>query len=92
MQKRYYIILAIVLLFVAAYFFFSNPSSTLKSEISDFAIEDTASIDRIFISDNQGQNALLERLPDNNWIINGKHKDRRDGIDLLLKTFNLYLL
>lgn len=89
MKRIHYIILLIVLLATAAYFFFSNTMSTLKSEYSDFAIEDTASITKIFISDYNGQNALLERKSDNNWLINGKHKVRKDAINLLLKTFKL---
>lgn len=88
-MKRYrYLLLLVVLLLIAAYLYFSRTGSTLKSEYSDFAIEDTASIDKIFISDYEGQNALLERQEDKTWTINQKHKVRKDAIELLLKTFN----
>jgi hypothetical protein len=86
MKRIHYIILLILLLAIAAYLFFSRSGSTLKREYSDFAVEDTASVNKIFISDYEGQNALLERQSDNTWTINGKHKVRKDGIELILKT------
>ena len=88
MKRIRYIIVLIVLLLIASYLYFTRSGTTLKSEYSDFAIEDTASIDKIFISDYEGQNALLERQQDNTWKINDKHKVRKDAIELLLKTFN----
>jgi len=88
MKRVHYIIVLIILLISASYFFFSKQTSTLKSEYSDFAIEDTGSVSKIFIADHEGNNALLERQSDNNWMINGKYKVRKDAIELLLKTFN----
>ena len=88
-MKKSYIIILVILLITAAYFFFSDRSSTLKSEYSDFAIEDTSAITKVFIADYSGGTALLERMPDNTWKINGKYKVRKDGMDLLLKTFKM---
>lgn len=87
MNRKLYLIILIILLLAAAYFFFSQKTTTISNEFSDFAIEDTSSIDRIFISDYNGISADLSRQEDNTWQINGKYKARPDGIELLLKTF-----
>lgn len=55
---------------------------------AQFAITDTASVDRIFIADRDGGEVLLERVPGASyWKLNGKHWARKDAVDLLLKTF-----
>lgn len=89
MKKFSYLILLLILLIVAAYFFFSDRTSTISKEFSDFALEDTSSVDKIFISDPDGRNALLTRQADNSWEINEKYKARIDGVELLLTTFKM---
>jgi hypothetical protein len=60
----------------------------MSSEFSDFAFEDTSSVDRIFISDVEGISADLTRQKDNTWKINDEYKARQDAIDLILKSVN----
>ena len=54
---------------------------------ADFAIADTAAVDKIFIADKDGNQALLERSSGRYWKLNGTHFARKDAVDLLLKTF-----
>lgn len=55
---------------------------------TDFAIEDTSTIDRIFIADMDGRQVLLERPESGRlWDVNGQFKAREDAVNLLLKTF-----
>ena len=54
---------------------------------ADFAIADTAAVDKIFIADKDGNQALLERSSGRYWKLNGTHLARKDAVDLLLKTF-----
>jgi hypothetical protein len=54
---------------------------------ADFAIADTAEVDKIFIADKDGNQALLERSTGRYWKLNGTHLARKDAVDLLLKTF-----
>lgn len=64
-------------------------SSDLAGSVaSNFAITDTSSVNRIFIADKDGGQVLLERVDGSKyWNLNGKHKARKDAVDLLLKTF-----
>ena len=62
-NKILYVIIAI-LLALSAYYFYSNKKGTLEERegsLSDFAIKDTTSIDKIFIADAQGGKVTLTR-------------------------------
>jgi hypothetical protein len=55
---------------------------------TDFAVEDTASITKIIITDINGT-AVLDRTGDSRyWTLNGEHKARKSSTDLILKTLN----
>lgn len=79
------LILLVILIAIAAYFFISKSNSTL-GELNDFAIEDTASIDKIFIADPTGDKVTLTRS-EKNWLVEGKHKARPESMDVIMKTF-----
>lgn len=90
MKKNILLIVVLAALSVVAYIVYSkNSSSTIKNqELAQFAIEDTASIDKIFIVDSQGKSVLLEKVAGERlWNLNRKYKARKDAIDLLMDTF-----
>lgn len=64
-----------------------NSSSSIRRELRDFAIEDTASVDRIFMVRKDNQQVTLTRLNDH-WMVNDKYVVRTDAIGNLLKTLN----
>jgi hypothetical protein len=75
---------------IAAYFYLNNKSGTIEDQEgvkSDFAIEDTSSIDKIFIADAQGKSVTLSKS-DNVWMVDNKYIARPDNIRLLMKTFS----
>ena len=80
------ILLLVVVATVAIYFYITNNNSTLKKELSDFAVADTASITKIFMADKNGKSILLERINGISWKLNGKYEARQDGINNLLET------
>ena len=85
-KNRLYLIIFCVLLIVAAIMFLSKTDVTLKKELRDFAIEDTASISRVFMVNKNNEMVNLERNQDGYWIVNGENIARQESIDLLLKT------
>lgn len=60
---------------------------SMAENAADFAVADTAAVDKIFIADKDGKQALLERTADRYWKLNGTYFARKDAVDLLLKTF-----
>ncbi len=84
------LIILVLLLAVAGYYIATKNTSTLKSRegvLSDFAIEDTTTIDKIFIAGANGENVTLTKGDGNDWIVNGKNKARPESISVLMKTF-----
>jgi phenylpyruvate tautomerase PptA (4-oxalocrotonate tautomerase family) len=84
--------ISIVLVFVLGgltYYFVSNQnSSTVKKQLTNFAVKDTASITKIFLADKQNNSVLLERVDSSNWLVNGDFKARQDMVEILLKTMH----
>lgn len=88
MKKRWIPLLLLVVLAVVAWWLWKgNTGNTLAGPLTDFAIPDTAKVDRIFIAEKTGGTADLRRTPDG-WTINGLPA-KGFQVDLLLKTFKL---
>lgn len=86
MKKRLPLLLAFIGLLAAAWWLWrSNTGSTIKGPLTDFAIQDTASVDRIFIAEKTGGTADLRRTP-YGWSVNGMPA-KTFQVNLLLKTF-----
>ncbi len=85
MKKLLLPFLLIVLAAVAFWLWRSNTGSTLTGPLSDFAVPDTASVDRIFIADKQGLTADLRRV-NGRWTVNGLPANQFN-VGTLLKVF-----
>ncbi|MDE0979764.1 MAG: hypothetical protein OSA78_07210 [Flavobacteriales bacterium] len=84
----YFLLFATAIAAGLRYYSQMQSSELVGFSASDFAVVDTASVNRIFIADKDGGQALLERIPgERYWSLNGEHKARKDAVDLLLKTF-----
>ena len=80
------LIITFVLAAIAVFFLLTQRKSTVKEELKDFAISDTASVTKIFIADKQGHTATLQRLSKGKWQVNGKFIARREAVNTLLET------
>jgi hypothetical protein len=86
MNKRWLLLLVLILLALLAWLLYKRSSpTTLAGPLSDFAIADTAAVDRIFIADQKGITIDLRRNGDR-WSVNGLPAKTHD-VDLLLKAF-----
>lgn len=79
------ILLFLVLALVAAWLYFDRGQGTLKGDLKDFAVNDTASVDKIFMADKEGRAVTLTRT-ERGWMVNGKYRAREDAIQNLLYT------
>ncbi len=93
-MKKILPLLILVAIATALAFYFTTSVNTKGTSVkaqTDFAIEDTASIGKIFIADRQGRTATISR-ESGNWLINDKYPAREDAVSTLLKTFkNIYI-
>lgn len=85
-KNRLAIILVILLGSTATWLVIRNKNSTLKTELKDFALEDTASVTRIFIKDKANKEVNLEKKGPGDWQLNGKYPARNDLMNSLLEA------
>ncbi len=86
-RKIYYIILIALLLgLISIYLICNNSNSTIRKELSDFSVRDTASITKIFLSDMNQNSVKVVRQNTGEWVVNDKYVARQDNIINLFKT------
>ena len=86
MNKNIIYIIVLIVLGITAYYFSTNNSpNTIPIELRDFAVEDTSSIDKIFMANRSGNQVLLERKT-GQWTVNQNYQARNDAIAYLLGT------
>lgn len=87
MNKTTRILLILVIAAAAVYFLVvKKPWSNFKSERKDFAIDDTASITRMFFADKKNNFVLLEKDENGQWWVNGQFKADPSKVNLILAT------
>jgi hypothetical protein len=64
-----------------------DTGTTLSGPLTDFAVADTAAVDRIFIAEPDGRTVDLRRSPEGGWMVNGRLAANPIQVNLLLKTF-----
>ena len=87
MKKNVIIIfIVLALLAISLILLMQNKQGTLRSDIGGFAIDDTATVTKIFMADRQGNEVLLKEQVPGHWILNDSLIARREGVELLLST------
>ena len=82
----YLLVVVAALAALATWLILKNTNGTLREELRDFAVTDTASITKIFLADKNKNKILLERKSASEWTVNGTDKARPGGINQLLAT------
>ncbi|NTV83891.1 MAG: hypothetical protein HGA23_06265, partial [Bacteroidales bacterium] len=72
-KNRITLIIVLILLLAAAGLIITNSYTTLKKDVSDFSVQDTASITKIFLADKNNNEVTLERSPEGGWLVDGKY-------------------
>src|SRR6478735_10412142 len=92
-RRLYFSLFTLVALLIVAYImaqqsgWFNQTNASDESPQSDFAIKDTASIDKFIITKSTGEVAVLTRQKGKDWMINGKFKAKPECVNLLMTTF-----
>ncbi len=91
MKKNIFLFVLLLVVAGIAYVVLSKDQNSTISDRPDaaFAIEDTAGITRITITEMNGKIATLDRKPTGGrWTLNGKFDARKDATDLILYTLH----
>lgn len=87
MKNKLVLFLFLVLLGGVAYWLWARSTpTTLDRPLSDFAVQDTSRVSRIFITDQQGRQVDLQRTRAG-WVLNDVFMAKQYQVELLLKTF-----
>lgn len=70
MKNKKLVIIVVILAALFAVFQMKDRFSTIKPELKDFAVKDTASITKIFLADRSGRQITLERKSKGVWRVN----------------------
>jgi hypothetical protein len=87
-KNKLTLVVILVLSAVAGYLYFNNHTGTIKKELRDFSVKDTAKVTKIFLADNYGNTINLDRKSEGVWTVNDKYETRADAIKLILGTIN----
>jgi hypothetical protein len=79
-------VLVVLLGSMAFWLVINNKKGTIKETLRDFAVQDTASITKIFLADKSGKQVTLQRDASGTWMVNGKFMARPDVLQSLLYT------
>jgi len=83
---RYKLIIVAVLAVVAIILLMQNPMGTLSREIGGFAVDDTASVTRIYLADMRENEVLLTKIQPGNWTLNDTLPARIESVNRLLSS------
>lgn len=87
-RNKVVVLIVLVLLVVAGTLILNNESGTLNKEVGDFAIDDTASVSKIYMADMRGNEVLFREVKPGHWTLNDSLKARPEGMVLLLNTMS----
>lgn len=85
-RARSILIVFIIVIIPSVMVIMKNRSKTLTGKDTDFAVEDTSTVDKIFIANKLGGKVTLEKV-NGLWMVNNKFPARTDDIKILLETF-----
>lgn len=85
-KNRLILIITVILLIIAVFFIVNTSKGTLSEKDSDFAVEDTSAITKIFMADKQNHKVLLTRFSPGCWRLNDSLTVGNEYISTLLKT------
>ena len=80
------LLLFVVLAGITIFYIYKTKYSTVKEELRDFAVKDTAEITKIYLADREGNAITLTRGNGGEWKVNDKYLARRSNILNLLEV------
>lgn len=80
------ILIAILAVLAIVLLIFNSRKSTMNKAETQFAIDDTASVTKVFLANKMGKSVKLVKQPDGTWQLNDKYVATIENVRLLLAT------
>ncbi len=84
-----YLLVLLALLAVAYYVYQKDRTEKIPTEERLFSIEDTSSVDRIFLADKRGRTINLVKIDSETWMVNDKFPARIELVRSILQSLRL---
>jgi hypothetical protein len=85
-KNRVTLIITLILLLAAVILIVTNSYTTLKKKVSDFSVQDTTIVTKLFLADKNNNEVTLTRSYYGTWLVNGKYLAQEAKISSFLKT------
>jgi hypothetical protein len=85
-KNRLPVIIILVLVFFIIFLVIKSKTNTIDNTSNQFAVQDTASITKIFLTDKNNNTVLLSRKDSSVWMVNDTFRASKDVVVLFLKT------
>ena len=85
-RNKITIIIALILSVIAAFYTFTDRNGTFSKELSNFAIEDSNNVTRLFLTDKSNRKVDVIKIAPGNWTLNKNYKARNEVVEFFLKT------
>jgi len=85
-KSKIYLIVISLLIVIAAIVNFTRSNHSTLGDGSDFKIQDTSLVTKIFLADKRNNTVLLERGEAGRWIVNKSNLASDYSIDIFMKT------
>jgi len=87
-KNRFSLLIFLILAVAAAVLIITNKKSTIKEDLKDFAVQDTASITKIYMTTKEPSSVTLTKEGPGQWTVNGKFAARSDAMNDLMETIH----
>lgn len=87
-KNRIFLIVVLLLAVVAVVLFLTRSDKTFRNSQSDFAVADTATVTKIFLSDKNNNMVTLSRQANGSWSVDDRYTASKFNIDMLLQTLH----
>lgn len=78
--------MVLILAVITVVLILGRSSNTFRTSSSDFAIADTSTVTKIFMSDKNNNSIKLVRMPNGKWMLNDQYPALKFNVELMLKT------
>lgn len=85
-KHRFIIFTIFFLAVISGFFIFTNTTDTFSKNESNFAIRDSSTVTKIFLTDKSNNKVVVVKEKLGLWIVNDKYVAINDAVNLLLRT------
>jgi len=85
-KNKTVLIVFIILVLITLLLWFTQSTTTFRRSLSNFKLNDSSNVTKIFMSDKNNNIVTLTRMTSGKWMVNDKYPAQIQTVDLLLKT------